>query len=107
VALVALCVTDRADRARLRAEQVAGPMAALPSYAAMLRREEGPALIAGQEAEVEDVLGELDAAGVTDLVPIRVAKRESDDGLRTAAFVQRLLRRLRRENELGSRKTDD
>jgi 5,10-methylenetetrahydromethanopterin reductase len=107
VALVALCVTDRADGARLRAEKVAGRMAALPSYAAMLRREEGPALIAGEEAEVEDVLGALDAAGVTDLVPIPVAKRESADALRTAAFVQGLLRRLGRENELGSRKTDD
>jgi 5,10-methylenetetrahydromethanopterin reductase len=93
VAMVALCVTDQADAARLRAEQVAGRMAALPSYAAMLQREGGPALITGGEDEVEDGLGALDAAGVTDLVPIPVAKRDSADALRTAAFVHGLLRR--------------
>jgi F420-dependent oxidoreductase-like protein len=93
VALVALCVTDQVDGARLRAEQVAGRMAALPSYAAMLQREGGPALIVGGEAEVEDVLGALDNAGVTDLVPVPVAKRQSADSLRTAAFVHGLLQR--------------
>jgi F420-dependent oxidoreductase-like protein len=93
VALVALCVTDQPDAARLQAERVAGRMAALPSYAAMLQREGGPALIAGEEAEVEEVLGALDNAGVTDLVPIPVAKRDSADSLRTAAFVGGLLRR--------------
>lgn len=93
VALVALCVTDQAGAARVRAEQAVRRMAGLPSYAAMLEREEGPALIAGGEGEVEDVLGALDAAGVTDLVPIRVASRDSEDGLRTEAFVRRVLAR--------------
>jgi 5,10-methylenetetrahydromethanopterin reductase len=95
VALVALCVTGATNAARVRAEQVAGRMAALPSYAAMLQREGGPALIAGGEAQVEDALGALDAAGVTDLVPIQVAKRDSDDFLRTTDFVRRFLRRPR------------
>ena len=62
-------------------------------YAAMLTREGGPALIAGGAAEVEDALGALDAAGVTDLVPVRIAKRDSDDAVRTDAFLQELLTR--------------
>ena len=70
-----------------------GRMAELPSYAAMLTREGGPALIAGGAAEVEDAVGALDAAGVTDLVPIRIAKRDSDDAVRTDAFLQEMLTR--------------
>ncbi len=93
VALVAVCVTDQVDAARARAEAVIGRMAELPSYAAMLAREGGPALVAGRAAEVEDTLGTLDGAGVTDLIPIRIAKRASDDAVRTEAFLQELLTR--------------
>ena len=92
VALLALCVTDDPVAARQRAEHVAGRMAALPSYAAMLVREEGPALLAGGPGEVADGLAALAAAGVTDLVPIPVAKRGSDDSLRTADFIGDALR---------------
>ncbi len=91
VAMVAVCVTDDVAGARRRAEQVFGGMSSLPSYAAMLEREGGPALVAGTEAEVEERLVSLEAAGVSDLVPIRVARRESDDAARTAEFMNRLL----------------
>jgi F420-dependent oxidoreductase-like protein len=91
VSVVAICVTDDPGAARVRAEEVAGRMAELPSYAAMLRREGGPAVIAGPEDQVRETLADLEAAGVTDLVPTQVARRGSDDNLRTAAFVEGLL----------------
>jgi 5,10-methylenetetrahydromethanopterin reductase len=92
VALVALCVTPDPEAARRRAEQVAERMANLPSYSAMLQREGGPALITGTEDQVTASLEALAAAGVTDLVPTAVAKRDSDEALRTDEFVRGLLR---------------
>lgn len=91
VSLIALCVTDDVTVARARAQEVAGRMVELPSYAAMLQREGGPALIAGSEDQVRAELAALETAGVTDLVPTQVAKRGSDDHQRTAAFVAGLL----------------
>jgi alkanesulfonate monooxygenase SsuD/methylene tetrahydromethanopterin reductase-like flavin-dependent oxidoreductase (luciferase family) len=65
---------------------------ALPSYAAMAAREGGPVLIAGDEDAVLDQLAAIEAAGVTDLVPIPLARRGSDDELRTAELVRQLRR---------------
>jgi len=91
VSVVALCVTDDPAAARVRAADVAGRMAELPSYAAMIQREGGPAIIAGPEDQVRETLAALEEAGVTDLVPTQVARRGSDDNFRTAAFVTALL----------------
>ncbi|HUZ10447.1 MAG TPA: TIGR03564 family F420-dependent LLM class oxidoreductase [Acidimicrobiales bacterium] len=93
VALLAFCVTEDVEASRARAEQVAGPMALLPSYAAALRREGGPALITGTENEVADQVRALELAGVTDLVPIPVARRGSKDHERTSALLSELLGR--------------
>jgi F420-dependent oxidoreductase-like protein len=91
VSVVALCVTDDPAAARVRAAEVAGRMAEIPSYAAMLQREGGPAVIAGPEDQVRETLMALERAGVTDLVPTQVARRGSNDNLRTAEFVTALL----------------
>jgi F420-dependent oxidoreductase-like protein len=90
VALVAVCVTEDKSAAAERALEVAGPAANLPSYAAALEREGGPALIAGTEAEVRADLSRLEEAGVTDLVPTRVARRRSVEAERTDAFLAEL-----------------
>jgi 5,10-methylenetetrahydromethanopterin reductase len=91
VALLSVCVTDDVEAARARAEKVAGSMAQLPSYAAMLRREGGPALVAGSEDTLVREILALGVAGVTDLVPVPVAKRGSEDDRRTSAFLSDLL----------------
>jgi F420-dependent oxidoreductase-like protein len=91
VCLLALCVTDDVAAAHRRAAELDAPMARLPSYSATLAREEGPALLAGSERQLDERLGELADAGVTDLVPIRFAKRGTDDDLRTTAWVRTLL----------------
>ena len=91
VALLALCVTGDVGAARARAVQVAGAMAGLPSYAAALAREGGPALIAGTAGQVGEELEALEQAGVTDVVPVPVARRGSEDHDRTSAFLAGLL----------------
>jgi hypothetical protein len=68
-------------------------MAALPSYAALLEREGGPALLAGDEDDLDEAVAGLEAAGVTDLLPISIARRGTDDAARTAAWIGRLLGR--------------
>ena len=57
----------------------------------MIDREGGPALIAGGEDEVMEILHGLESAGVTDVVPVRIARKGSDDHLRTEAFISALL----------------
>jgi F420-dependent oxidoreductase-like protein len=70
VATLPICVTGDIAATRARARKAFSTYAALPSYREMCRREgvEQPAdlVIVGGEAEVEDRLGELAAAGVTD-----------------------------------------
>jgi F420-dependent oxidoreductase-like protein len=70
VATLPLSVTRDVDAARARARKAFSTYGALPSYREMCRREgvEQPAdlVILGGESEVEDRLGELAAAGVTD-----------------------------------------
>jgi F420-dependent oxidoreductase-like protein len=93
VAMLAVCVTGDPEAARARAVEVAGPMAALASYAELLRREGGPALLTGTEDEVDRQLQELDRAGVTDLVPTRIARRGTEEQRRTDDYVAGLLAR--------------
>jgi F420-dependent oxidoreductase-like protein len=90
VALLSVCVTANVEAITQRAEQAAARSVAMPSYAAMLEREGGPPLVAGTEAEVRETLGRLEEAGVTDLVPVRVARRGSDDEQRTDEFLREL-----------------
>jgi F420-dependent oxidoreductase-like protein len=90
VALVAVCVSDDKEAAAQRALQVAGPAVNLPFYAAALEREGGPALLCGTEAEIRAELARLEEAGVTDLVPTRIARRHSVEAERTEAFLAAL-----------------
>jgi 5,10-methylenetetrahydromethanopterin reductase len=90
VALVAVCVSDDKEAAAQRALQVAGPAVNLPFYAAALEREGGPALLSGTEAEIRTELTRLEKAGVTDLVPTRIARRHSMEAERTEAFLAEL-----------------
>jgi 5,10-methylenetetrahydromethanopterin reductase len=91
VSTLSVCVTDDVDSARARAERGARRMAALPSYAALLEREGGPALLAGSEDELDEGLARLDRAGVTDLLVVSMAPRDSDDEVRTARWISRRL----------------
>jgi 5,10-methylenetetrahydromethanopterin reductase len=93
VVLIRLCVTDDPAAAGRRAEQLSEAMVALPSYAAMAAREGGPVLMVGNEDAVLEQLAALEAAGVTDLVPIPLARRGSDDERRTSQLVEALLAR--------------
>lgn len=93
VSTLSVCVTDDVDSARARAERGAQRMAALPSYAALLEREGGPALLAGGEDELDEGLARLDRAGVTDLLVVSTARRDTDDEARTSAWLSRRLAR--------------
>jgi F420-dependent oxidoreductase-like protein len=93
VATLSVCVTDDVAAARERAERGAQRMASLPSYAALLEREGGPALLAGGEGDLDDALATLDAAGVTDLLPVSIARPATDDAARTESWIRRLLSR--------------
>ena len=70
IATLPVCVTDDADGVRARLAPTAATYSALPSYRAMFEREglDDPTQIGifGSAAEVEDRLGALAAAGVTD-----------------------------------------
>ncbi len=93
VAALSVCVTQDVERARERAERGTRQMAALPSYAALVEREGGPALLAGDEDDLDEAVAALEAAGVTDLLPMSIARPETDDGDRTAAWIGRALAR--------------
>jgi F420-dependent oxidoreductase-like protein len=70
VATLPVCVTSDRAATRERARKTFSMYGALPSYREMCRREgvgePADLVIAGDEAEVEDRLAELAAAGVTD-----------------------------------------
>jgi len=91
VALLALCVTDAAAAARQKAVHVNRSMARMPSYSSMIEREGGPPLVAGTEGEVLEQLAALDEAGVSDLTPLRLARRGSEDDQRTEALIRGLI----------------
>ncbi len=90
VALVAVCVNNDKEAAAERALEVAGVAVNLPFYAAALKREGGPALLSGTEAEIRTQLARLEEAGVTDFVPTRIARRHSVEAERTEAFLAEL-----------------
>jgi hypothetical protein len=87
VSTLSVCVTDDVGSARARAERGARRMADLPSYAALLEREGGPALLAGSEEELDEAVARLDVAGVTDLLFVSVASRQTDDEVRTSSWI--------------------
>jgi F420-dependent oxidoreductase-like protein len=89
VATLSVCVTDDVAAARERAERGTQRMASMPSYAALLDREGGPALLAGSEDDLDEALTQLERAGVTDLLPISIARRGTSDDARTKAWLSR------------------
>jgi hypothetical protein len=91
VSTLSVCATDDVAAARERAERGARRMASLPSYAALLEREGGPALLTGGENDLDEAVAGLEAAGVTDLLPVSIARPGTDDAERTAAWIGRLL----------------
>jgi 5,10-methylenetetrahydromethanopterin reductase len=92
VSTLSLCVTDDPATARQRALRGVQAMASMPSYAALLEREGGPPLLAGSEDDLDEALAGLAAAGVTDLLPMSIAKRGTDDEARTESWIGSLLR---------------
>ena len=95
VATLPLCVTDDVAGARARARKAFATYGALPSYREMCRREgvEEPAdlVIAGGEAEVEDRLGEIAIAGVTDFSAAEFGRGDQERE-RTRALLRSLIR---------------
>jgi F420-dependent oxidoreductase-like protein len=91
VSTLSVCVTDDIDAARARALRGAERMASLPSYAALLEREGGPALLAGSEDDLDEAVAGLEDVGLTDLLPISIARRGTDDDDRTTAWITRQL----------------
>jgi len=96
VAGLPICVTDRQDEVRERANQAFGRYGELPSYRAILDREGSgdsgttmPADVAliGDEAQVQAGIDRLWAAGVTDLVASVYAPR-GEDPERTYALLR-------------------
>jgi F420-dependent oxidoreductase-like protein len=87
VATVSVCVTDDPDQARERATRGTARLAALPSYAALVEREGGPPLLAGPEDELDQGVGQLEAAGVTDLVVVPIARAGTEDEKRTRSWL--------------------
>src|SRR5215217_3565430 len=92
VAGLPICVTSNAEAVRERANRAFGRYGELPSYRAVLDRQEagtGPGDVAliGDEAAVQAGIDELRAAGVTDLVASVYAPR-GEDAERTYALLR-------------------
>jgi F420-dependent oxidoreductase-like protein len=92
VAMLPVVVTDDPDAARARVASGLERMAAAPSYARAIEQEGGFPVVAGAEDHVRQELASLAAAGVTDLVPTRAARRGSDDEARTGALLDGIAR---------------
>jgi len=93
VCILPVCVTDDPDAARERAARIFAIYGELPSYRAMLDREEatGPADVAivGDEDAVSAQISALAEAGVTDFVAGEYTT--GAEGARTRAFLRTLL----------------
>ena len=91
VCILPVCVTDDPDGARARAGRVFAIYGQLPSYRAMLDREdaEGPGDVAlvGDEDTVAAQIRALDEAGVTDFVAGEYSRAE-DEKRRTRALLK-------------------
>ena len=92
IATLPVCVTDDPDTARAGLREIATMYASLPSYQAMLEREgvdEPAALgIIGLESEVEDRIGEMAEAGVTDFAACEIGSA-AEDRVRTREFLRK------------------
>ena len=93
LATLPVCVTDDPTEIRGRITQTSAMYARLPSYRAMFEREgvsePGDLGIVGSEAEVEDALGVLAVAGVTDFAASEFTPTP-DEKARTRALLKRL-----------------
>ncbi len=95
VAGLPICVTDNLDAVRARANEAFARYGELPSYRAVLDRQEtgsspGDVALIGDEAQVKAGIDELQAAGATDLVASVYAPRGEDPD-RTYALLRSLL----------------
>lgn len=93
LATLPICVTDDPKSIRARITQTSSMYAQLPSYQAMFEREgvsePGELGIVGSESEVENALGVLAAAGVTDFAASEFTP-SPDEKQRTRALLTRL-----------------
>ena len=96
LATLPICVTDDPAGIRERITKTSAMYAALPSYRAMFEREgvsePGDLGIVGSEAQVEEALGVLAEAGVTDYAASEFTP-SPDEKLRTRALLKRLAAR--------------
>jgi F420-dependent oxidoreductase-like protein len=93
IATLPICVTDDPDRARERLTANTTMYAQLPSYQAMFEREgvseTGELALVGSDAEVEELVAGLAAAGVTDYAASEFGLTP-DDRQRTRTLLRRL-----------------
>ena len=93
LATLPVCVTNNPDAIRERISRTSAMYGQLPSYRAMFEREgveqPGELAIAGSEAHVEDALGRLAEAGVTDYAASE-ATPSPEEKLRTRELLKRL-----------------
>ncbi len=94
LATLPICVTNDPAAVRSRLTETAAMYAQLPSYQAMFKREgvsePGELAIVGTEAEVEDQLANLAAAGVTDYAASEFTSGP-DERERTRELLKRLV----------------
>jgi 5,10-methylenetetrahydromethanopterin reductase len=95
VAGLPICVTDNAEAVRAQANLAYGRYGELPSYRAVLDRQEsgtspGDVALIGNEEQVKAGLAELEAAGTTDFVAAVYAPR-GEDPERTYALLKTFL----------------
>ncbi len=93
IATLPICVTDDPTPARRRLTANTAMYAQLPSYQAMFEREgiaeTGDLAMIGSEAEIEELLGGLAAAGVTDYAASEFGLTP-DDRARTRELLKRI-----------------
>jgi 5,10-methylenetetrahydromethanopterin reductase len=93
LATLPVCVTDNPAAIREQITRMSAMYAQLPSYQAMFEREgvsePGELGLVGSEGEVEDALGVLSAAGVTDFAASEFTPTP-DEKQRTRALLKRL-----------------
>ena len=93
IATLPVCVTEDPAAIRARITKASVLYTQLPSYQAMFAREgvtePGELAIAGSEAQVEDLIGALAEAGVTDF-SVSEATPSPEERLRTRELLKRL-----------------
>ena len=90
IATLPVCVSDQPDKVKFRISETMALYAQLPSYKAMFKREgvnqPGDVALVGSKSQLEDQLGGLELAGVTDFAA-SIFSTSKDEHLATREFL--------------------